>query len=137
VAVPVVYGSVVLGMLAVWREGGGVGAGEESGEGEWTVKERMQLDRIARSLALALALDQVCARPYVYRRSSLPGLCTAYKVARDSNPGMSGEALYQVCARLYGALYKVAGRTCIPSHAHLGAHGARDWCARLGIGAHG
>jgi hypothetical protein len=79
VAVPVVYGSVVLGMLAVWRPpapaeapsepglaaaagGGRAGqemAGDGRGGGGWTGKERVQLDSIARTLALALALDQV------------------------------------------------------------------------------
>ena len=76
---PVVYGSVVLGMLAVWRppppaspahgrsesvdKSGAAGAGAAErgggGGGSWTGKERAQLDSIARTLALALALDQV------------------------------------------------------------------------------
>ena len=47
-SVPIEYNSVVLGMLAVWREG----------NQEWTEAERAQVQAIATSLALAVVLDQ-------------------------------------------------------------------------------
>jgi len=47
-SVAIEYGSVVLGMLAVWREG----------SKEWTEAERAQVQAIATSLALAVVLDQ-------------------------------------------------------------------------------
>ena len=47
-SVPIEYGSVVLGMLAVWREG----------NQEWTEAERSQVQAISTSLALAVVLDQ-------------------------------------------------------------------------------
>ncbi len=47
-SVPIEYNSVVLGMLAVWREG----------NQEWTEAERAQVQAISTSLALAVVLDQ-------------------------------------------------------------------------------
>jgi len=47
-SVPLEYGSVVLGMLAIWRDGGQ----------EWTEAERAQVQAIATSLSLAVVLDQ-------------------------------------------------------------------------------
>ena len=47
-SVPIEYGSVVMGMLAVWREG----------NEEWTDAERKQVQTISTSLALAVVLDQ-------------------------------------------------------------------------------
>ena len=47
-SVPLEYGSVVLGMLAVWRDSGK----------EWSEAERSQVQAISTSLALAVVLDQ-------------------------------------------------------------------------------
>ena len=50
-SVPLEYGGVVMGMVAVWREGA-------SGAEEWTTAERQQVGNIATSLAVAMVLDQ-------------------------------------------------------------------------------
>jgi len=48
ISLPLEYGSVVLGMLAVWREN----------QKEWQEADLKQLEAIARSLAVAVILDQ-------------------------------------------------------------------------------
>ena len=47
-SVPIEYNSIVLGMLAVWRDG----------DAQWTEAERSQVQGIATSLAIAVVLDQ-------------------------------------------------------------------------------
>ena len=58
-SIPIEYNSVVLGMLAVWREGGEKGSEQQKRFSRgWSEAERAQVQAIATSLALAVVLDQ-------------------------------------------------------------------------------
>ncbi len=64
-SVPLVHGSVVLGLLGVWRRPDGGDPCEPDSmsdecaeEAKWSVEERRQIEHVASSLALTLVLDQ-------------------------------------------------------------------------------
>jgi hypothetical protein len=89
-SVPVQYGNMVIGMLAVWRD-------QSSGKEAWTTREKSQVSKVASSLALAVVLDQ--RNQYSYNEA----------LNAESLRNMLSETLHQVknslsAVRLFGKL---------------------------------
>lgn len=89
-SVPVQYGNMVIGMLAVWRD-------QTSGKESWSTREKNQVSKIASSLALAVVLDQ--RNQYSYNEA----------LNAESLRNMLSETLHQVknslsAVRLFGKL---------------------------------
>ena len=101
-SIPIEYNSVVLGMLAVWREGGEKGSEQQKRFSRgWSEAERAQVQAIATSLALAVVLDQ----RYQWQEA----------VQAESMRKMLSETLHQV-SRVYVLWFRVwgLGARCSP-----------------------